>query len=229
MLNRALGTISLLALLLLPSLYAARDRFLSPIPAAQTAEEHRADLGLLFGGLRSEYLIEGQGAPRQDYGECQHQLPLFEKTLTDQGLKSIESVTCVPVDGDSESYAPTFRATSPVDIAVKSVTGARYNSRSLCDVAAEELRTELARTKPVLEASCGPIHGTSGSAESSVDTEPLYQPMAVYLTSNDVNQPRSYSAIEVLVESTSAATKRHLDASADAEAQPEAPADAAAN
>ncbi|MBI3543968.1 MAG: hypothetical protein HY075_11915 [Deltaproteobacteria bacterium] len=186
----------LVSLLALP-LYGARTHMQRPAPAASTDEEHRADLARLAVLPHAEYLVAGQGAPRSDYGDCNRDIPVFIKTLASKGLTVVETVTCVPVEGDREAYAPAFRATAAEDLAPALVTGGRYNSYSFCELEAQRMLVDLAKKgrQTVLESSCKRVKGT----ELGGSSDDLYEPSAVVLAVAKRAEPtRQYSSIEAL-------------------------------
>ena len=188
-------------------LYGARNHMMRMKPAASTAAEHRADIARLTVLPKDEYLISGRGAPRSEYSECNLDLPAFLQSMAQKGLSPIENVTCVPVDGEIDTYAPTFRAIASEPLVQSLVKGAHYNSLSFCELEAQRMGADLGRTLTVLEAGCNHVKNSdNGNAAAEI-----YVPTVITLAK--IAHPeamKQYSAIEVLVDSSSAATRKSL-------------------
>ncbi len=209
MLTKFLNMCILVLMLSLP-LYGARTHMQRMKPAASTAGEHRADIARLTVLPKDEFLISGHGAPRSEYAECNRDLPAFLHSLAAKGLSPIENVTCIPVEGEIDTYAPAFRAIASEELIQSMATGARYNSLSFCELEAQRMGGELGKTMTVLETACNRVK----NSDIGNITEELYVPTVITLAKPA--QPgtmKQYSAIEVLVDASGAAARKSLGSS----------------
>lgn len=200
--RRLLRTIIIASVVAIPLMGA--DSRPSKHAAKRPAVDHLADLRKLRAEAapKEQYLVSGRGLKRAGLGNCEADLSAFKKSLRDRKLTLLEEPACVALENEPDTYAPSFRATSPEPIVLESKTGGRFNSMTFCELNAQRIAKDLAKSKGVhvLEVAC----------RSQANNEVYEAEFAVISPTDDLAKIKAYSSIEMLVESAHETTTKSL-------------------
>lgn len=120
----------------------------------QNSKSAKAPLKTAAREISQTLAVEGQGAPRGELGQCEHDLPQLTKSLKALGLKVLEAPSCMPTRQSGDAYAPTFKVISKIPLLIEIVEGGKFNSLSFCEIQAQRMAVEIAKPKTVLETTC---------------------------------------------------------------------------
>jgi len=123
--------------------------------------------------------VQGTALPRESYEACESELKTVAQRLASQGIHVTKAnLECLPVEGEPESFEPTFKGVAARAVNVQTVQAMPQESRSLCKQQLEALsKIALEDGESLLEQGCVPL--TVQENEDSFQT--LHQPMLIVL------------------------------------------------
>ncbi|MEW6057355.1 MAG: hypothetical protein AB1540_12155 [Bdellovibrionota bacterium] len=156
---------------------------------------------LLLGlpALGNEYLVEGRGLARADYGECLKEASQFTEKLNHAKLRPIEDVQC---ERHAGAYAPSYRVLSESQVESGTIRGSAYSTLSFCELKRLEMQEELSQHSTVVESRC---HQTL-----SEGFEPEFLVVSGVRKPSSDQEGENYNSIDVLVKSVDAKRLKHL-------------------
>lgn len=129
--------------------------------------------------LAQSYVVKGTGVYRANFEQCQNDLAQFTQRLVKAGVAEAPNLICKPVDGERDSHAPEFSATSQMPLVAETAMAGHVASQSDCQRVLEGLLSAVAdENETIVESGCAKVYVTD---TDSGDAQERFQPMVLLL------------------------------------------------